>query len=308
MADEKCSASKFADAADMSKTTVLRVLRTWDRMADDGPNQYSAHVNADGHLHGLDRVVQASFVADGASAGRAVHIDLHVDVERGDERRVDGDADMLLITRPTQEHYLDFATRMLLAFGFVFELQTEKPREAIEDAFSFVRDDATLHVIGPDATPQRLVELIDELPDSPRLGEILLSIGAVSYEQLERALNKQREVVSAEGAPRLGELLQADGVHPQLVEAALSKQQKSRESAPAAQDGNRYIRVQADRLDAVINLLGELVIAGAGAALLAAAAGDFTSPGLQTSGDAAALQALLGVLDRPDPGFNIITP
>ena len=42
--------------------------------------------------------------------------------------------------------------------------------------------------------------------------------------------------------------------------------------------------------------------------LLAAAAGDFTSPGLQTSGDAAALQALLGVLDRPDPGFNIITP
>lgn len=36
--------------------------------------------------------------------------------------RVDGDADMLLISRPTMEHYLDFATRMLLAFGFVFEL------------------------------------------------------------------------------------------------------------------------------------------------------------------------------------------
>ncbi|QTN23619.1 chemotaxis protein CheA [Rhizobacter sp. AJA081-3] len=153
--------------------------------------------------------------------------------------------------------------------GFVFELQTDKPREAIEDAFSFVRDDATLHVIGPDATPQRLVQLIDELPDSPRLGEILLSIGAVNYEQLERALHKQREDVSAEGAPRLGELLQADGVHPQIVEAALGKQQKSRESAPGAQDGNRYIRVQADRLDDVINLLGELVIAGAGAALLA---------------------------------------
>ncbi|WP_293414709.1 chemotaxis protein CheA [Piscinibacter sp.] len=36
-----------------------------------------------------------------------------------------------------------------------------------------------------------------------------------------------------------------------------------------APDGNRFIRVQADRLDAVINLLGELVIAGAGASLLA---------------------------------------
>lgn len=51
------------------------------------------HVHADGDLHGLDRVVEAGFVADGASAGRAVHVDLHVDVERGDERRVDGDAD-----------------------------------------------------------------------------------------------------------------------------------------------------------------------------------------------------------------------
>ncbi|TGD89740.1 MBL fold metallo-hydrolase [Mycolicibacterium sp. CH28] len=42
--------------------------------------------------------------------------------------------------------------------------------------------------------------------------------------------------------------------------------------------------------------------------LLAAAAGDFTSPGLETSGDGEALQALLGALDKPDPGFNIVTP
>lgn len=44
------------------------------------------------------------------------------------------------------------------------------------------------------------------------------------------------------------------------------------------------------------------------ARLLAAAAGDFSSPGLEVSGDQAALQALLGVLDRPDPAFNIVTP
>ncbi len=42
--------------------------------------------------------------------------------------------------------------------------------------------------------------------------------------------------------------------------------------------------------------------------LLAAAMGDFTSPGLEITGDAAALQSLMGVLDRPDPGFNIVTP
>mgnify|MGYP006212805287 CR=1 FL=1 len=44
---------------------------------------------------------------------------------------------------------------------------------------------------------------------------------------------------------------------------------KARESGATAVDDQRFIRVQADRLDAVINLLGELVIAGAGASLLA---------------------------------------
>ncbi len=42
--------------------------------------------------------------------------------------------------------------------------------------------------------------------------------------------------------------------------------------------------------------------------LLAAAMGDFDSPGLEVGGDAGALQSLMSVLDRPDPNFNIITP
>lgn len=42
--------------------------------------------------------------------------------------------------------------------------------------------------------------------------------------------------------------------------------------------------------------------------LLAAAAGDFSSPGLEVSGDPAALQTLMGVLDKPHPDFSIVTP
>ncbi|RAV13101.1 alkyl/aryl-sulfatase [Mycobacterium colombiense] len=42
--------------------------------------------------------------------------------------------------------------------------------------------------------------------------------------------------------------------------------------------------------------------------LLSVAMGDFGSPGLELSGDQGALQALLGVLDAPDPNFNIVTP
>lgn len=42
--------------------------------------------------------------------------------------------------------------------------------------------------------------------------------------------------------------------------------------------------------------------------LLGVAMGDFTSPGLEVSGDQGALQSLLAVLDQPDPNFNIVVP
>jgi alkyl sulfatase BDS1-like metallo-beta-lactamase superfamily hydrolase len=42
--------------------------------------------------------------------------------------------------------------------------------------------------------------------------------------------------------------------------------------------------------------------------LLTFAAGDNTSPGIEITGDAKALESLLSVLDRPDPNFNIVMP
>lgn len=42
--------------------------------------------------------------------------------------------------------------------------------------------------------------------------------------------------------------------------------------------------------------------------LLSLATGDFSSAGLELSGDRGALQALVDVLDGPDPSFNIVTP
>jgi alkyl sulfatase BDS1-like metallo-beta-lactamase superfamily hydrolase len=42
--------------------------------------------------------------------------------------------------------------------------------------------------------------------------------------------------------------------------------------------------------------------------LLLLATGDFSSPGVEISGDEAALQQFLGVIERPDSSFNIVTP
>jgi alkyl sulfatase BDS1-like metallo-beta-lactamase superfamily hydrolase len=42
--------------------------------------------------------------------------------------------------------------------------------------------------------------------------------------------------------------------------------------------------------------------------LLAFAVGDADSPGIEISGDPEALPSIIAVVDRPDPGFNIIEP
>jgi two-component system chemotaxis sensor kinase CheA len=153
--------------------------------------------------------------------------------------------------------------------SFVMQLQTTASREDIEGAFSFVIDDCELDVVAPETPDQKLARAIDEMPGTPRLGDMLVSVGAVTQDKLAQVLSTQQSSrgMPAVAKPKIGDLLETQaGVAPEVVAAALGKQQKMREAAPTEE---RYIRVQADRLDAVINLLGELVIAGAGATLLA---------------------------------------
>ena len=151
--------------------------------------------------------------------------------------------------------------------AFEFGLRTAVGREEIESAFSFVREDCELHLIEPDAGPEQFVALIQSLPQHPRLGDILVAAGAISQAQLHAALAEQDRSRAA-GVPTapLGEILkERAGVPAAVVDAALQKQARHGDGS----DDQRVIRVQADRLDAVINLLGELVIAGAGASELA---------------------------------------
>lgn len=155
-----------------------------------------------------------------------------------------------------------------LGFEMVLDAQTQ--RAEIEGAFSFVADDCEYEIEAQESAAQKMAKAIEELPDTPRIGEILTSVGAVTPDRLAAALAAQQQGGADAQAqkPKIGALLESEaGLAPEVVQAALKKQQKMRENA--APDEGRYIRVQADRLDAVINLLGELVIASAGAMLKA---------------------------------------
>ena len=116
--------------------------------------------------------------------------------------------------------------------AFAFGLLTEAGREQIEDAFSFVREDCEL-----------LVQ-----PQAPACAT--------------------RPPVPVKAEPEASSPPDA-AARPADAAGRRPREQRRPDGAPGTGDDQRFIRVQAHRLDAVINLLGELVIAGAGAELLA---------------------------------------
>ena len=152
--------------------------------------------------------------------------------------------------------------------GFELDLRSAATRQEIEAVFEFVQDDAQIRILPPHANVGDYIALIGELPeDTARLGEILIAGGALTQRELELALRAQAQVASSQ---RLGEILADSGtVSPPVVAAALEKQKRGEERRTAE---SRSVKVPADKLDRLIDLVGELVIAGAGTQLLASRA------------------------------------
>ena len=154
--------------------------------------------------------------------------------------------------------------------AFELQLDTKADRAAIERAFEFVRDECTLHMVPPNSRVEDYLRLLKEASDvSDRIGDMMVRCGAITAQELKEALSTQEQ--AAPDKPLLGDILvQQQSVHPEVVEAAVQKQKQVKEIQ--AQE-SRSIRVDADKLDQLINLVGELIIVGAGVKLVARKAG-----------------------------------
>ncbi|MCX7166843.1 MAG: chemotaxis protein CheA [Rhodocyclales bacterium] len=167
----------------------------------------------------------------------------------------------------------------LCYLGFEISFRSHASKDAIEKVFDFCRDDCDLHILPPNSKVDDFLQLIEALPEETmRLGEILVKSGALTQEELDAGLRQQAGAKAAAGisapAPQLGDILvRQHNVQPELVEAAATKQ-KTVSDKKAAE--SNLIRVHADKLDQLIDLVGELVIAGASANLLAKKSGEGT--------------------------------
>ncbi|RMM91330.1 Chemotaxis sensor histidine kinase CheA [Pseudomonas savastanoi pv. glycinea] len=130
--------------------------------------------------------------------------------------------------------------------GFEIDFRSSAGHAAINEVFDFVREDCAVEITPVNETPDHVeptgTELVSQTEHSP----------AVASGEL---LGDQRAV------PRTPATATAKATATAVERPSSASEQKNK-------DG-RYVRVNADKLDELINLVGELVIASAGASLLA---------------------------------------
>jgi two-component system chemotaxis sensor kinase CheA len=159
--------------------------------------------------------------------------------------------------------------------GFEISLDTNGSKESIAEVFEFVKEDCQLHILPPRSILSGYTSLIDALPEeNMAIGEILVASGALTKDELLEALEYQNvhtvtqtidsdnnESVSVQSRPLLGDVLVEKSMTDiTTIDAALKKQEKIKENKNAEQ---QTVRVNAEKLGDLINLVGELVISSA---------------------------------------------
>lgn len=128
-------------------------------------------------------------------------------------------------------------------------LTTDQGIDTIKDVFIFVEDQCDLKI----ETIDRQTDA-DTGEDDKKLGEILVEKGDISRGDLQKTLTEKKYI---------GEMLVDKGlVTPGKVEAALLEQEHlrtMREKTKAKDEPAASIRVPAEKLDILVNLVGELV-------------------------------------------------
>lgn len=176
--------------------------------------------------------------------------------------------------------------------GFEIRLSAQTSIEEIEKVFEFILDDCELRIREPHSTLAEFVDLINQLPEKKdRMLSLFREMELVSRDDLEILANlsngqdkpavvenamsvnlapnaKEVREAPTETSLRANEEIDSKGEKASVAEPGMMVHESPREqgkdtSKEKKSIESRFIRVDAEKLDQMINLVGELVIASA---------------------------------------------
>jgi two-component system, chemotaxis family, sensor kinase CheA len=154
--------------------------------------------------------------------------------------------------------------------GLEVRLESDKPRKTIEDVFEFAREVASIEILEPDASQAAYDNLLaqrcaDDEAARSRLIWIWLAQGVPLRLRDEAVLADEATAATDDGA---AELKNAVATTTAITAPPKIERRKTPRERRATEE-TRFIKVRADKLDHLIDLIGELVIAGSGAQMVA---------------------------------------
>ncbi|GAW94814.1 MULTISPECIES: chemotaxis protein CheA [Colwellia] len=222
-----------------AKTSTVTASQNDNKLTDEGDNNKLWHISlrlsTDCLRNGMDPL---SFIKFLSSLGKIKHIETIIDAF------------------PDSAHF-DAET---LYLAYEIALQSDASLEEIENTFMFVQDDSDITILSASAKVDDYLALIDKRPeDNQRLADILVNCGSLTRDALEQGLisqNKKNSTPDKQAATDklAGQAVEQDKTSESTVSIDLTKQNKNKSSE------GKQIRIDSNRLDHLINLIGELVI------------------------------------------------
>ncbi len=168
--------------------------------------------------------------------------------------------------------------------GFELQLRTDQPRDEIERVFEFAMDDCSLTILGPYPQADAYINLLAErCRDDDDAAQVLKAVWATIGVDLDALLAHAAADTATNASPA-----HAPGEQPSTPSdsaaadrrAAADDRRQGEERRVVATDRRaerkprtaaqpQFVKVSADKLDHLIDLIGELVIAGSGAQMVA---------------------------------------
>jgi two-component system chemotaxis sensor kinase CheA len=165
-----------------------------------------------------------------------------------------------VVTLSDQVPSLDSIDPEKCYLGFEISLKSDSGRDEISSVFEFIADDSIITIIEPHgeiSLYNNLLESIDE--DRNRMIEVFREMDVFNDDEVKKIKNFQKELIMAENVK---EEVAVHEKTPEIFENIKSdiSQPAEDRSRAVIDTAARFIRIEAKKLDSLINLVGELVI------------------------------------------------
>ena len=150
----------------------------------------------------------------------------------------------------------------LCYIGFEIGFASTAQREEIESVFEFVRDDSDIVILAPHSQLTDYRRWLQGLPEREEVALHLLQSGALNAIEWRQLQLAPVDVVDA---------VADSGTHAAAASQISARMPAMRQKVGEEKKGpeQKFIKIEVSKLDQLIDLVGELVIAGAGASLVA---------------------------------------